>query len=78
MTTKQIQILVSGSAATIGEILGRIAEQPPQTMAQIPEIFPEQFRGWIGIVCQTASGVAFVYALFIAHQNPAPVITPIK
>ncbi len=68
MTAKQIQILVSGGLAGIGEILGKIADAPPALQNQIPQMFPEQIRGYIAITCQTLAGIAFVYALFVAHK----------
>lgn len=68
MTSKQIQILVSGSLATLAELLGKIAAAPPELQMQIPQMFQEQFRGTISMVCQTIGGIAFVYALFVAHR----------
>lgn len=68
MTANQIKILVSGSVAGIGELLAKIANAPPELQTQIPQMFPEQFRGWISLVCQTLSGIAFLYALFVAHK----------
>lgn len=79
MTSKQIQIIGSGALATIGEILGQIASAPPALQQQIPQMFPEQIRGYVAMTCQTLAGIAFVYALFVAHKNPdATVTTPAK
>lgn len=68
MTAKQIQILASGALATIGEILGQIASAPPALQQQIPQMFPEAIRGYVAMTCQTLAGIAFVYALFVAHK----------
>lgn len=76
MTFKQIQILVAGTLALIGEILGRVAEAPSSLQNQIPQMFPEQIRGYVAIVCQTVSGIAFIYALFIAHKPPTNKTNP--
>lgn len=71
MTAKQIQILAAGLLATGGEVLGKIAGASPSLQNQIPQMFPEQVRGTISLWCQTISGIAFIYALLVAHQAPA-------
>jgi hypothetical protein len=68
MTCRQIQILAWGVLATIGEVLGKIADAPPQLQAQIPQMFPEKIRGYVAIGWQTLAGIAFIYALIVAHK----------
>lgn len=72
MTSNQVQIIISGGVATISQILGRIADAPPALQNQIPQMFPEAIRGYVAMIFQTLSGIAFVYALFFAHKPATP------
>lgn len=69
----------AGGAAAITFVAGFIADAPPSLQNQIPQLFPEQYRGSIALYLHFATALA-IYAL--AHfakdretPPPAPAIT---
>ncbi len=52
--------LTSGLVAAITGVLSYIASAPPELQNQIPQMFPEQYRGTIGMALKIIAAVATV------------------
>lgn len=70
--TKKLQIITAGAIAIISGGLSQIANTPPELQTQLPQMFPEHYRGLIGLGLKVVMGFAGAWATWAAH-NPAAI-----
>ncbi|MEI8045600.1 MAG: hypothetical protein WCL11_29600 [Verrucomicrobiota bacterium] len=71
---------LSGLLGAITGILSYIASIPPSLQDQVPQLFPEQYRGTIGLWLRVIAGLSLVYfaksAKDAASSTAGPARTP--
>jgi len=58
---KNWRTTASGIVGAVTGILSYIASVPPELQAQVPQLFPEQYRGTIGLWLRVITGLALLY-----------------
>lgn len=75
LNTAKVRALVFGSVGLITELLAHIANIPPEQQTQyigmIVNVFPENWRATMGLICKTIARSAVLYAIYAAsHSGP--------
>lgn len=74
--SKRLQIILAAVVATLAGALSQIANTPPELQTQLPQMFPEHYRGIIGLGLKVLMGAATGYASWAAlHREDAASLT---